>query len=360
MNAKRGLLTVGVLCVATALLAIFLVLQDPDTRAHDLAKNRPSGDSTPAPTVQPSPPSSSPSHENALPEPPHSANGTGSSETEETRSAGNLIRGTARAPTGTLVEPYEVTLRLGETTSAPSRSDGQGRFTLRFQDLLPGEQAQATLIFRACGFETLVHELSVRGGDYSALEVTLQPTTDALSGRVLNPSGEPIPNVRVLARNNTASATLEIMSTDTDGRFTTRCTRNADVISMRFQHPLFIDRSMLAAEVNGDWNHVTVTLDKGCVLEGTVLDAFGRPASGILVRAALDRPSSHETAEFQSKGTSDSNGIFRLTGLSPGPIELGFWSAKAKPGSRALMTNFLVMTEEEPTTETFSLPASPD
>lgn len=269
-----------------------------------------------------------------------------------------LIRGTARNRAGIPIDPFDVALQLEGERSPPCASDGQGRFVLATAPLPCDAELTATLQFRACGYALLERELRIRGGERAEIEVVLDPATDGVTGRVVDPHGKPLGGAEVTVRSANVSAALEIVRTDEDGRFAVRCLRSADVVSMRVSHAGHADCTLDRDAVGGQWSAVAVRMQPGCVLPGTVLDGDGRAIAGVRVQVLAADARSGEPVRLRAAAVSDVRGEFELAGLPAEPIELRF----LRPGASdddACLAQPLQLAPGRARPQTFVLPATP-
>lgn len=70
---------------------------------------------------------------------------------------------------------------------------------------------------------------------------------------------------------------------------------------------------------------IVIRLTSGASLVGTVLDAAGAPLRGVLVAPFAGNPQIHSLQLADSFVLTDSEGCFRIDGLSPGHLNIGAW-----------------------------------
>jgi hypothetical protein len=154
-------------------------------------------------------------------------------------------------------------------------------------------------------------------------EPQAQPTTGAISGRVLNENGQPLANASIFLRGSVPLFPQRTTSTDTDGNFQVAGLDPA-LYSILASAPAYVmpprdpDSQPTYYRV-GD--SVTLNLVKGGVISGSVQSANGEPVVQIAVRATMIRDANGQTPRytaFQSQKNTDDRGIYRLYGLLPG------------------------------------------
>lgn len=147
----------------------------------------------------------------------------------------------------------------------------------------------------------------------------------AISGRVVDSAGHPLPHVTVSARTVGDSFSTQSRSTETDaeGQFrfdnlpAAAYTLSAFVPGFTSQRSSF--SSGAAYHHLGD--SVTIAMTKGGVITGRVTKINGDPAVAVpvtasMIRDAQGRPASF--ARFFAMRHTDDRGIYRMFGLSPG------------------------------------------
>ncbi len=204
-----------------------------------------------------------------------------------------------------------------------ARSDLRGEFSLRTAPAGVG----ACLSARAPGFAPS-EQVLLSGPPRSELELTfvLDRPGRAISGLVLAPSGEPIVGAEVLLGSEreflpqrrsdglaTWAAIGELQHTDASGRFELACAP-VDAVALQVRakgHPVW--RGEVAADATLP---LTIRLERGAAVTGTVRSTDGSPLAGIRVRVDPARG-------FASRATlSAQDGTYRLVLLGSGPIAL--------------------------------------
>ena len=149
-----------------------------------------------------------------------------------------------------------------------------------------------------------------------------EPLTGSITGRVINESGQGVPNVMVGTRAAVAIS-LRTTLTDSEGNF-----KFEDLDSALYT--FFASSSghvMPPRDQEADPNYyrlndsVTLSLIKGGVITGTVLSSSGEPVVQVAVRANLVRDANGQAPKysgFQSGRATDDRGVYRIYGLMPG------------------------------------------
>jgi RNA polymerase sigma factor (sigma-70 family) len=172
--------------------------------------------------------------------------------------------------------------------------------------------------------------LSVRLGESIRCDLKVAPAV-WLTGRVLGPTGDPLPGAEVRCHSLVAPVSVEcrVVRTDADGVYRMACLPCARIaVEARFPAhvqpgaPAQMGRALLAGlvpemylahlPVQGEAER-DVRLVLGLALRGRTVDAEGSPLPGVRVTASGPRGLS---------STSDGEGTFRLAGLPPGDVRL--------------------------------------
>jgi carboxypeptidase family protein len=148
-------------------------------------------------------------------------------------------------------------------------------------------------------------------------------TTGMITGRVVNESGQPLPNASVFVRGSQPLFQPRTTTTDTEGNF--------QVVGL---DPVLYGISAFAPayvtpprDPDSQPNYyrvgdsVTLNLVKGGVITGSVQSASGEPVVQVSVRAVMVRDAKGQAPRymaFQTQKTTDDRGIYRLYGLLPG------------------------------------------
>ncbi len=150
-----------------------------------------------------------------------------------------------------------------------------------------------------------------------------QNTTGTITGRVVNETGQPLPNVSVSLRGSQPLFQARTATTDKDGNFQVAGLDPVLYGILAFT-PAYItpprdpDSQPTYYRI-GDT--VTLNLVKGGVITGSVQSANGEAIVQIAVRAMMIRDGNGQALRypgFQMQKSTDDRGIYRLYGLPPG------------------------------------------
>jgi hypothetical protein len=170
------------------------------------------------------------------------------------------------------------------------------------------------------------------GGAESVGVNVSKSTRGSITGRVLGDDGQPLAGVSVSVSSASDSGVRRVrraVSTDGEGNFKVNdlpaLAYDVVVTSPGFVNPQ--GGRPDAAPFNSTQRYrlganVTITMIKGGVITGKVLDAAGQSLVGSPVRAIRVRDGEgrlvHETPGASRPGMSDDRGVYRLYGLHPG------------------------------------------
>ena len=168
---------------------------------------------------------------------------------------------------------------------------------------------------------TIACTLSLQAQTISA-NAKPEPITGSISGRVVNDSGQGMPNVTVYARPSLAQSQRATV-TDSEGSFKFDGLDSAlyqffAVAPGYILPPRDPDAETLYYRLN---DSVSLSLIKGGVITGTVLSSSGEPVVQVTVRALLVRDANGKAPKslgFQMARTTDDRGVYRIYGLAPG------------------------------------------
>jgi hypothetical protein len=149
------------------------------------------------------------------------------------------------------------------------------------------------------------------------------PTTGAISGRVLNENGQPIPHATIYASAPVALIQSRVSVTDDGGNFQLR-DLDALVYMIGASAPSYVAApreldSLPSYYRIGD--SLTINLIKGGVITGTVTSSAGEPVVQVAVRATLIRDANGKAADarrFAIDKVTDDRGVYRFYGLVAG------------------------------------------
>ncbi len=149
------------------------------------------------------------------------------------------------------------------------------------------------------------------------------PKTGAISGRVVNENGQPIPHAMIYVSAQMALPQPRITATDDEGNFQVSGL-DALVYLVGVSAPSYITAprepdSLPPYYRIGD--SVTISLLKGGVITGTVTSPAGEPMVQAVVRALLIRDANGKPPsgpQFPLERTTDDRGFYRIYGLASG------------------------------------------
>lgn len=149
------------------------------------------------------------------------------------------------------------------------------------------------------------------------------PRTGAITGRVVNESGQPIPHATVFLGAPANQVQSRTSMTDDNGEFQMDGL-DASIYTLGATAPGYFltprDPEGLPSYYRiGD--SVTIPLHKGGVLTGTVTSATGEPVVQVVVRSILIRDANGKpptSGRFTNDRMTDDRGVYRIYGLMPG------------------------------------------
>jgi hypothetical protein len=149
--------------------------------------------------------------------------------------------------------------------------------------------------------------------------------TGSITGRVVDEGGQPLPNVMVLVRAAGSSRPEQTVATDGDGAFRVSGLEaipytlfaSMPAYTLPVRDPSSTVRPVTTYRI-GDT--VTLTLIRGGVVTGSVLNAGGEPLAGVNVRAQMIRDINGRLLRtgFRQEKSTDDRGIYRIYGLPTG------------------------------------------
>ncbi len=228
-----------------------------------------------------------------------------------TLSAAGEIAGTVTGPSGrpepgvTLsVEDTRVEHRLPEVTSGPD-----GRY--RLGPLPPGEY----MLEVSAGMEWVMkpaRTIAVMAGQTSRADVALTPSLE-VRGRVVDDTGSPVADARISVRSDSwVHVIVDDERTGVDGRFRLQRGLGAGPIELTVEHA---EHRRLERQLTLPTPELTLVLQRGAALSGRVLDAWGAPVKNAELRL-------FGAGRVSTDKTTDAQGAFRFTGLTPGGYSL--------------------------------------
>lgn len=252
----------------------------------------------------------------------------------------HLIAGTVRSSadgspvTGARVEAY----------SSDRRQEATNTFTLTGEDgtfeLNDVRQGSYTLLVRAPGFENK-REPRVETGEVT-LDLAVVPLPQ-VSGVVLDPAGNPLPNYTVQLRQLMANTTQTVAVSDTrqkvrrstDGAFTLACPRVGEFL-VEATHPRYAASfsERFTVDKGGTLSGVVVRMTGGGGLSGRLVNSEGDPIAGALVKSHhtdyVDDPfwrslgDAYPSAAARKETRTNAEGEYTLEGLTAESYQLTF------------------------------------
>lgn len=151
----------------------------------------------------------------------------------------------------------------------------------------------------------------------SAPKPVLKAAPRVLEGVVKAPDGKPVEGARVTyqAEEGLFGSLPATMKTDASGRFRAELKTGAR-LSVRVEAKGFGSRVLESVRPGSP---ITITLDRGRTLEGTIRDSAGQPVPGARVeaRATMAVSMLWDPTVGQASARSDAQGRYRLEGLEP-------------------------------------------
>ena len=153
---------------------------------------------------------------------------------------------------------------------------------------------------------------------------TDETTVGAISGSVVNETGQPFAGVQVVVRAMNGSVPARTSITDSEGSFSVNGLPSA-LYFIAASAPAYVTEPRdqnLPPVHNRLGDSVRLQLIRGGVITGTVTNAAGEPMVAMAVRAWMVRDAKGQVAKmpyvFFQEQTTDDRGIYRIYGLLPG------------------------------------------
>ena len=148
-----------------------------------------------------------------------------------------------------------------------------------------------------------------------------EPATGAISGRVVNESGQPLAGASLFIRAANAIGSSRSTMTDADGNFRVNGLDPALYI-VTANAPAY---TTVPSEQNSPTYYrigdtVNLELIRGGAITGTVTNSLSEPVVAVRVRATMVRDTRGETPKFSVtlEQSTDDRGVYRIYGLRPG------------------------------------------
>ncbi|MFN0059026.1 MAG: sigma-70 family RNA polymerase sigma factor [Planctomycetota bacterium] len=249
---------------------------------------------------------------------------------------GGRVVGVVLDPNGKGVVGATVRSLMSDPVIA-TKTDDSGRFVL--EHLEPGT---VQLEARADGFprKRSARLTIVDGEEIAGVEIVLEEGV-TVTGLVLDPDGKPLADARLSFKRGGAMLMMsEDARTDAEGRFSAKGLRRGLDYSARATHPKYLQQALETFTADASSIDLgTVTLRRGAMLSGKVVDVAGEPLAGASVSAGTPAGELGQV-EFEavevaiapdirggpvgafrgatSVVTTDANGLFTLAPLDAG------------------------------------------
>ena len=149
------------------------------------------------------------------------------------------------------------------------------------------------------------------------------PNPNSITGRVLTTSGQPVTNATVLVSRLNSVSPPRPVPTDSTGSFRV-AGLEPGVFSVTAYAAAYVLPSTDSETSQPTYyrvgDSVTVTMEKGGVINGTVTDTDGQPVVAVRVRAMMVRDANGQPASgaIAAERLTDDRGVYRVFGLTPG------------------------------------------
>ena len=153
--------------------------------------------------------------------------------------------------------------------------------------------------------------------------------TGAITGKVVNESGQGLPNVSVRVRAISAQGPGEIVNTDRDGGFKASGLQRGPHTVLAYMPaytPLLREPENRQPTLYQVGDSITLVLIRGRVLTGKVTTSEGEPVVAIGVRVEMLRDGNGRritSTPMYREGPTDDRGIYRIYGLPAGTYIVG-------------------------------------
>lgn len=177
----------------------------------------------------------------------------------------------------------------------------------------------ATTMFAAASIN-FVSGAFGQSGNQTAQQKAEARVANSITDRVLNETGQPMPNARVFVNGMGRQAASRTVSTDAAGRFLADDLPRATYVVTAQVSGYVLSRDPRELNRNKPGDSVDRVMKKGGVITGTVTNSDGEPVVGVQIGATLirDEQGRHSVSTFGAARYTDERGVYRLFGLPAG------------------------------------------
>lgn len=150
-------------------------------------------------------------------------------------------------------------------------------------------------------------------------------------GKVVDKNGRPIPGVVLLARNGPVRPALgtDVAESDANGEFDLQLPAGEYEIVATHARYAGLTAAKTVEISAGAKETTEVVMTAGCVIEGKVVDANGRPSND----GAIEQQLGDTMVEFSPAGRIEADGTFRWVTTEETTVELRAWPWKSPPSA---------------------------
>ena len=148
--------------------------------------------------------------------------------------------------------------------------------------------------------------------------------TGTITGRVVNESGQPLPNATVVVQAIGSVQRMENAITDREGKFQVSdlAPLSYRVVALYTAYTSLSDSADVWSASHRIGDSVTVVMTKGGVITGTVTTQTGEPVVGVRVFARMINSDSGDLSRllrpYSLERSTDDRGVYRIYGLATG------------------------------------------
>src|SRR5262245_51637967 len=143
-------------------------------------------------------------------------------------------------------------------------------------------------------------------------------TATSITGRVVNESGQPIPNAQVSVYGVGRQAVRRSLVTDEAGKFVAEDLPRGSYVATAQAHGYVLIREPRETVYSRPGDSVNLVLKKGAVITGRVTNSDGDPVVGVQVGATLVRDTQGRPGGNYGSRYTDDRGVYRIFGLPAG------------------------------------------